>query len=29
MAYSFPLTVAQFMAVLPISAMTFDLPEAV
>lgn len=29
MAYSFPLSVAQFMGILPVSLMTFDLPEAV
>lgn len=29
MAYSFPLTLAQFMDLLPIAEMTFDMPEAV
>lgn len=28
MAYSFPLTTAQFMAILPIRDMVFDIPEA-
>lgn len=28
MAYSFPLTAAQFMDLLPVSQITFDLPEA-